>query len=64
MGNGQDAGKGRQMPVHYGSRDLNNVTVSSPLSKFIFIQPLRLHRLLVLVMPLELPNRIELQLAI
>jgi len=36
MGNGQDAGKGRQMPVHYGSKDLNNVTVSSPLSKLNF----------------------------
>jgi 2-oxoisovalerate dehydrogenase E1 component alpha subunit len=32
MGNVVDAGKGRQMPVHYGSKELNNVTVSSPLS--------------------------------
>src|SRR5262249_18292371 len=26
-----DAGKGRQMPVHYGSRKLNFQTISSPL---------------------------------
>ncbi|RZC42279.1 2-oxoisovalerate dehydrogenase subunit alpha, mitochondrial [Asbolus verrucosus] len=31
-GNRDDLGKGRQMPVHYGSRDLNFVTISSPLS--------------------------------
>lgn len=30
-GNVGDKGKGRQMPVHYGSRDLNFVTISSPL---------------------------------
>lgn len=33
FGNHFDLGKGRQMPVHYGSKDLNYVTVSSPLSK-------------------------------
>jgi 2-oxoisovalerate dehydrogenase E1 component alpha subunit len=27
-----DLGKGRQMPVHYGSRDLNFQTISSPLA--------------------------------
>ena len=27
-----DGGKGRQMPVHYGSRKLNFVTISSPLT--------------------------------
>lgn len=31
-GNCEDEGKGRQMPVHYGSRNLNFVTISSPLS--------------------------------
>jgi 2-oxoisovalerate dehydrogenase E1 component alpha subunit len=32
VGNYEDLGKGRQMPVHYGSRDLNICTVSSPLA--------------------------------
>eukprot|EP00096_Caligus_rogercresseyi_P015161 TRINITY_DN7601_c0_g1_i2.p1 TRINITY_DN7601_c0_g1~~TRINITY_DN7601_c0_g1_i2.p1 ORF type:complete len:435 (+),score=114.99 TRINITY_DN7601_c0_g1_i2:89-1393(+) len=27
-----DLGKGKQMPVHYGSKDLNFVTISSPLA--------------------------------
>ncbi|XP_048731932.1 2-oxoisovalerate dehydrogenase subunit alpha, mitochondrial-like [Ostrea edulis] len=31
-GNVEDMGKGRQMPVHYGSRDLHYVTISSPLA--------------------------------
>lgn len=31
-GNCEDPGKGRQMPVHYGSRKLNFVTLSSPLA--------------------------------
>ncbi|XP_033733719.1 2-oxoisovalerate dehydrogenase subunit alpha, mitochondrial-like [Pecten maximus] len=31
-GNMLDKGKGRQMPVHYGSRDLSFVTISSPLA--------------------------------
>ena len=30
-GNVEDGGKGKQMPVHYGSRDLHFVTISSPL---------------------------------
>ena len=29
--NSRDLGRGRQMPVHYGSRALNYHTVSSPL---------------------------------
>lgn len=32
LGNCQDSGKGRQMPVHYGSRALNHVTISSTLT--------------------------------
>lgn len=32
-GNVDDEGKGRQMPVHYGSKKLNFVTISSPLGK-------------------------------
>lgn len=36
-GNVDDLGKGRQMPVHYGSKRLNFVTISSPLGKvFVF----------------------------
>ncbi|OPX54164.1 2-oxoisovalerate dehydrogenase E1 component alpha subunit [Oceanospirillum multiglobuliferum] len=30
--NENDLGKGRQMPIHYGSRDLNYLTISSPLA--------------------------------
>jgi len=30
--NDLDPGKGRQMPVHYGSRKLNFQTISSPLA--------------------------------
>jgi len=33
MGNEKDIGKGRQMPVHYGSSKMNYMTTSSPLSK-------------------------------
>lgn len=35
-GNDLDVGRGKQMPVHYGSKELNFVTISSPLCKFIF----------------------------
>ncbi|CAG9765218.1 unnamed protein product [Ceutorhynchus assimilis] len=31
-GNSDDKGRGKQMPVHYGSKDLNFVTISSPLT--------------------------------
>lgn len=31
-GNVDDIGKGKQMPVHYGSKELSFVTVSSPLA--------------------------------
>jgi TPP-dependent pyruvate/acetoin dehydrogenase alpha subunit len=31
VSNSQDPGKGRQMPVHYGSVELNFHTISSPL---------------------------------
>ncbi|XP_047343951.1 2-oxoisovalerate dehydrogenase subunit alpha, mitochondrial isoform X1 [Vespa velutina] len=31
-GNVEDEGKGRQMPCHYGSKDLNFITISSPLT--------------------------------
>lgn len=31
-GNREDLGKGRQMPIHYGSRELNFVTISSTLT--------------------------------
>ena len=31
-GNSSDMAKGRQMPVHYGSKELNFVTISSPLA--------------------------------
>lgn len=32
FGTHEDLGKGRQMPVHYGSRELNFQTISSPLA--------------------------------
>ncbi|XP_060833497.1 2-oxoisovalerate dehydrogenase subunit alpha, mitochondrial [Rhopalosiphum padi] len=32
FGNVDDLGKGKQMPVHYGSKNLNFVTLSSPLT--------------------------------
>ena len=32
FGNQRDLGKGKQMPVHYGSSDLHYVTISSPLT--------------------------------
>ena len=31
-GNAEDLGKGRQMPVHYGTKDLHFVTISSTLA--------------------------------
>jgi 2-oxoisovalerate dehydrogenase E1 component alpha subunit len=32
FGNCEDEGKGRQMPIHYGSKDHYFVTISSPLT--------------------------------
>ncbi len=32
LGNEMDLGKGRQMPVHYGSKELHYMTISSPLA--------------------------------
>ncbi|UTW13111.1 thiamine pyrophosphate-dependent dehydrogenase E1 component subunit alpha [Marinobacterium rhizophilum] len=32
FGNDLDYGKGRQMPIHYGSKDLHYMTISSPLA--------------------------------
>ncbi|MBZ9537712.1 thiamine pyrophosphate-dependent dehydrogenase E1 component subunit alpha [Modicisalibacter tunisiensis] len=32
FGNEHDHGKGRQMPIHYGSKTLNYLTISSPLA--------------------------------
>lgn len=34
-GNVGDIGKGRQMPVHYGSKELHFVTISSPLGECV-----------------------------
>ncbi|CAH1154993.1 unnamed protein product [Phaedon cochleariae] len=31
-GNKDDRGQGKQMPIHYGSKELNFITISSPLS--------------------------------
>lgn len=37
-GNDEDPGRGRQMPVHYGHKQKNIVTLSSPLGNtFVFI---------------------------
>lgn len=36
-GNDEDQGRGKQMPVHYGSRKLNFITISSPLGEFFLI---------------------------
>ena len=35
LGNSGDTGKGRQLPVHYGSRKLHFQTISSPLGTTI-----------------------------
>ena len=32
FGNNGDYGKGRQMPIHYGSNKLNYFTISSPIA--------------------------------
>lgn len=60
IGNVRDEAKGRQMPVHYGSKKYNNVTVSSPLSNnFLMKQPKYL-KLLALDMHSELLMKIKL----
>jgi len=64
IGNNDDLGRGRQMPVHYGSKAINMVTVSSPLSNFNVIQQLRFRKLLVLDMLSEKQKKIKFQLAI
>lgn len=38
-GNCEDPGKGRQMPVHYGSKQHNLVTISSPLGEIFLTSP-------------------------
>ena len=65
-GNVDDLAKGRQMPVHYGSRDLNYVTISSPLTTqlpqvsriLVRILDKEFIRLLVRLMPWSVPVRI------
>lgn len=52
------------MPVHYGSNTLNNVTVSSPLSKQKLIQLLKFLKQLVLATLSELLNKTRWQLVI
>lgn len=59
IGNVMDGGKGRQMPVHYGSKKYNNVTVSSPLSRSYVIQPPKFPKLQVQVMLSDRPNKKE-----
>lgn len=39
-GNHEDPGKGRQMPVHYGSKQHNLVTISSPLCEYLTVSRL------------------------
>jgi hypothetical protein len=63
IGNVADGGKGRQMPVHYGSKQHNLVTVSSPLSICHNIQPRKCHRPLALAMPSEQQKRTKWQRA-
>lgn len=51
-----DKGKGKQMPVHYGSKDLNYVTISSPLSTQMPQAVGSAYALKGLLLPLELHN--------
>lgn len=52
-GNHEDPGKGRQMPVHYGNKQLNLVTISSPLGK-----KMKVFLLLTVTSALYVTNRI------
>lgn len=63
IGNSQDSGKGRQMPVHYGSKALNHPTVSSPLSIKLIIQQHKCHKLQEQGMLSEQPKKTKSLLA-
>lgn len=45
------------MPVHYGSKELNNITVSSPLGIINIMKEPKFHKLLGQDMRLEQPTK-------
>lgn len=59
IGNVIDAGKGRQMPVHYGSKKLNMPTISSPLSITVTTKLHKYRRQQAPAMPSGQPGKIE-----